>query len=281
MNYHKVALVACSNGLQSDEHRSVDALIEYLNDIGTETVCSPYIYAETVSKDLDTKRNTTGENRAKVLMDFFEDDSINAIFDISGGDLGNEILPYLDFKVIKKHPKIFYGYSDLSTVCNAIYTKSGIATGLFQVKTLVWDETGVKKSWFEGWDGKTDIGFEFIQGRTMSGTAVGGNIRCFLKLAGTEYFPDLKGKVLVLESWGGLLPQSITGLAQIAQMPGFKDLKGIILGTFTQLDEAGQRNALEKEVLKIAGDIPVAVTKEIGHDKMCKCIMLGEEISLS
>ena len=50
---------------------------------------------------------------------------ITDIYDISGGDIANEILPYLDFEVIKNSGKRFWGYSDLTTVINAIYEKTG------------------------------------------------------------------------------------------------------------------------------------------------------------
>lgn len=43
----------------------------------------------------------------------------------------------------------------------------------------------------------------FVRGNSMSGTVLGGNIRCFMKLNGTPYFPDLTGKILVLESLEG------------------------------------------------------------------------------
>ena len=277
MPYNKVALVACSNGLTVGEQETVRALINYLNNQGTEVQYSSNIYAT----DAETERNTSGEARAKVLMGYFADPSVEAIFDVSGGDLANEILPFLDYKIIKENVKTFYGYRDLSTVCNAIAVKVGIATGLFQIKSVVWDESGYKKRWFEKWDGKTDIKVSFLRGNSMSGVCVGGNIRCFLKLAGTEYFPDLKGKVLVIESWGGLLPQTITLLTQLSQMNGFDRLNGIIIGAFTKLNEAGQHEIMLQEVLRIAKDIPVAVTSDVGHDKMCKCIMIGDTISIS
>ncbi len=54
-------------------------------------------------------------------MDFFTDDSIAAIFDISGGNSANQILPYLDYTVIREHPKPFVGMSDVSVILNAIY----------------------------------------------------------------------------------------------------------------------------------------------------------------
>lgn len=272
----KIGLVACSNGLGEKELQQVKELSLYLNHIGIEVNVSPYLAAA----ENRTTRSASGKDRAEILMKYFAEDSIEAIFDVSGGDVANEVLPFLDYDVIRSHPKTFYGYSDLSTVCNAIYSKTGVPTGWFQIRTLAWDETGAQKEWFASWNKRTDMNIEFLHGEKMSGICVGGNIRCFLKLAGTPYFPDLSGKILLLESYGGLMPVQISLLNQLAQMDGFSKLNGIILGNFTEIDKEGQRQLLEKEVLELSGKIPVACTKEIGHGKQCKCVMIGEPLTL-
>lgn len=67
----------------------------------------------------------SANERADSLMKFFRDDEIKAVFDISGGDIANEILPYLEYDEIAQSEKVFWGYSDLTTVINAIFAKSG------------------------------------------------------------------------------------------------------------------------------------------------------------
>ena len=62
----------------------------------------------------------------------------------------------------------------------------------------------------------------------MKGIVVGGNIRCFLKLAGTRYFPALDNKVLLLEAHGGEVPQMTTYLSQLKQIGAFENANGII-----------------------------------------------------
>ena len=82
--------------------------------------------------------------------------TIKAIYDISGGDVANSILPYLDFEVIKKSDKEFWGYSDLTTVINAIYKKTGKASVLYQVRHLIYE---YKEQQIENFKNK---GFEII-----------------------------------------------------------------------------------------------------------------------
>ena len=62
----------------------------------------------------------------------------------------------------------------------------------------------------------------------MDGIVLGGNIRCLLKLAGTEYFPDMKDKILLLEAMSGQVPQMVTYFSQLQQMGVFEKVKGIL-----------------------------------------------------
>lgn len=117
--------------------------------------------------------------------------------------------------------------------------------------------------------------YEFLQGETMEGIVAGGNIRCFLKLAGTPYFPDLEGKILLLEALGGQEGQMLTYLSQLQQLGAFEKVRGILLGTFTRMESQGQ---LMYPLLKpfISELLPVARTWMIGHGTDAKAIRVGE-----
>ena len=111
------------------------------------------------------------KQRAEVLMDFYKDKEIKAIFDISGGDIANEILPFLDFEIIKKNKKLFWGYSDLTTIINAIYTKTNNESILYQIKNLVAEDMEEQtNNFYESLFLKTDhlyyFNYEFIQGNS-------------------------------------------------------------------------------------------------------------------
>jgi len=110
---------------------------------------------------------------------------------------------------------------------------------------------------------------------------VGGNIRCFLKLAGTRYFPDLQGKILLLESYGGEVPQMATYLAQLKQLGAFRKVNGVLLGTFTTMEQKHCVPDIITLVKEICGpEMPIAKTAEIGHDDDSKAIVIGREICL-
>lgn len=274
-----VGIVACSNGQLNTYEPKIKKLIEILNEIGLNTKCSPYLY------ERDGCYFTgSGQERAEVLNGMYDDGDIKAIFDISGGDVANEVLGFLDYDKIKNSYKCLYGYSDLTTVLNAIYTKTGKESGLYQIRNLIYERGDIQKERFQntfiyGKNDLTEIDYFFIQEGYMEGVVVGGNIRCFLKLAGTEYMPDLSEKILLLEGLNTTSPQAATYLCQLGQMGAFEKINGILLGTFTRLDAEVFVPSIEELVQRYVGrNIPVARTMDIGHNDDAKCIYIGRHM---
>ena len=164
----KVAIVNCSNGRPGAFCKDLERLLEILTEIGLEPILGEYIFEK------DSVFSGTGQERAESLMQFYRDEEIKAIFDISGGDLANEILPYLDYQVIAESRKRFWGYSDLTCVINAIYAKTGCSSVLHQVRNLLFDEAGERikqfaKTVFEEDKGLFDIDYAFVQQEEMRG----------------------------------------------------------------------------------------------------------------
>ena len=129
----KIGIVCCSNGQKMAYAQKIKCLENTLMDIGLQPVFSDCIYEK------ESIFSGTVEERANALMKFYKDDEIKGIFDISGGDVANGILPYLDYDVIANRSKMFWGYSDLTTVINAIYKKTGKASVLYQVRNLIYE----------------------------------------------------------------------------------------------------------------------------------------------
>jgi len=268
----RVAFVACSNALANKDRTTVDRLADILQDMGLAVD----IYIDYC----DTANGVPAGEKANLLMKAYKDSDVKMIFDLSGGDLANEILPYLDYDLIRKSGKMLVGYSDLTCVLNAIFCKSGVNGILYQLKNLVWDTTGeqVKRFYSSFLSGDTAL-FDYEAKpcikpeNTLS--VVGGNARCLLKLAGTEYWPDMQGKLLLLESMGGNAPRIITYFNQLHQMGVFDQTAGVLLGTFTELEKTDDTDAAALLRSVIGGSLPVYKTKEIGHDKMSKAIIIG------
>lgn len=274
----RIGISACSNGLNREWEKKNNELAAVFRGFGMEPVFSPHIYAR---KD---EFSGTYEERAADLMRFYKDDSVAAIYDISGGDLANGILDHLDYDVIANSDKTFWGYSDLTTVINAIYTMTGNPSVLWQARNMVCSESRLQRKRFSDYlagdpGGLFGINCSFIQGNRMEGPVVGGNIRCFTKLAGTKYWPDMNEKILLLESLGGGSGQIATLFAQLEQTGAFDRAAGVLLGTFTNYGKS-ELELTVYDLLKmhIDEDLPVAVTEEIGHGYDSKAIVIGKTI---
>ena len=143
-----------------------------------EPVCSPCLYAREGGAF-----SGSGNERAQALLDFYQDDAIRGIFDLSGGDLANQVLPFLDYGVLARHPKPFFGYSDLTALLNGIYAQTGLPGGLYQLRNLLGPAGEAQRraffrSFFDGAGDLLDFPFSFLQGDAMEGVVAGGNLRC-------------------------------------------------------------------------------------------------------
>lgn len=276
-----VGLISCGDGLSNESKAFIDEIEEVLKDMGLNIK-----YAKTVYR---TKGPFAGKakERANELMKLFEDDNIKAIFDVSGGASANEVLGYLDYEIIKKNNKPYFGMSGLSVLLNALYSCAGIKTYHYTAANLIddCDEDQIemfKETFFRGKDNLHRFDFQWIQGSEMSGIVIGGNIQAISKIAGTKYMPDFQDKILLIESLGGA-PNLIGSLLfQLEHVGAFDKIKGIILGSFTEMEEKNHiPNVLEliKEVLGDR-DIPIVKTGEIGHCTDSKCVVIGGELSL-
>lgn len=278
----KVGLICLSNGLDRQMEKSVHDLCAVLQKIGVEPICSPYLYREKFISSAEATQ------RAKILMDFYEADDIRAIFDVSGGDIANEVLEHLDYEVIREKEKPFFGYSDLTTVINALYSQAGRSSYLYQIRNVIGtyskkQQDYVNKSLLQGMPDLLNFEYTFLQGSHLEGIVVGGNIRCFLKLAGTKFMPDCTNKILFLESRSGGVAQMITFLNQYKQMGILDQISGLILGSFTEMEEKQLEPSIEELVMKVLGErkIPIVKTTQIGHRQDSKAIVIGQEIKLN
>ena len=277
----KVGIVACSNGQSLLNKERINELLKTLKSMDLNPICSDYIYAK------NSVFNGSAKEKGESFMSLYRNIEIKAIFDISGGDLANEVLPYLDYEFISKNPKPVFGYSDVTTVLNAINSQASIPTYLYQIRNLIYDFKEMQQSNFENsvFNDKNDLfnfSYNFIQGEKIEGIVVGGNIRCLLKLAGTKYMPDFTGKVLFLESMGGEAALMSAFLNQLKQLGVFDKINGLILGTFSKMQENNISPSITELALSIIDTptLPIAKTEEIGHSSNSKSIIIGKNIVL-
>ncbi len=241
----------------------------------------------------------TPRERADLLNGAFEESHVDAIIDISGGDLANEALPYLDLPMITAHPKLMVGYSDMSSILGALPHRTllwnplvGLTTGFAELDRALEGEsirpplamvpnsssikpmrtTRISHDQSRSLEtGSPDTATLELSNRTW----FGGNIRCFLKLAGTRFWPDLSGGVLLIEGQGPCLTSVAALLGQHRMLGTFEKVSGVVVGQFTKIDNAGERPELLALTQEYAGTLPVAEAPTIGHSATSGAVMLG------
>ena len=317
----KAALVGCSDPLDNSMKDEIGRLAQILSEEGLQVEISPFIFEEGVISYI------SGRQKAEALNVYFQDPEMAFIFDVSGGDLANSVLPYLNYDAIRESKAVFFGFSDLTTVINAIIAKTGKAAVNYQVRNLLRDKDGELLDYFRNHilkiheflasesvhesghesvhesvhesgnesgnttadyavdcqpAGKTNplmdpLEIHFLRGTSMEGRILGGNVRCFLKLAGTPYWPDLDGAILLLEAYGGGVNQMVTALNQYQQLGVLDRIRGVLLGTFTYMEKNHISPAMRDMVLEmLPKGIPVAETRYVGHGRDARGIILGQ-----
>ena len=272
----KIALVVCSNGKNIEDKDRIEKLEDILVEMGLVPIFTKYIYRDKIG------RAAKAQVRAEELMSFYKNKEIKAIFDISGGDIANEVFDYLDYDVIKRNYKPFFGYSDLTTVLNALGSQMNEVNYLYQILNIIESKkirTSFENTFMKNEQTLLDIKWKFLQGSSVEGEVIGGNIRCFLKLSGTRYFPEVENKVLFIEGLGTSIEGLATHLAQLKQIGVFDKISGLLIGTFTKIE----REFSVEELFKLLQDyipssLPVAKTQEVGHAKNSKALKIGEKI---
>ena len=277
----KVGIISPSSCLEDND---VTPAIEYLRSLGFKPVLGKHVH------DQYRYMGGTDKQRAEDIMRFFTDSEIKALFCTRGGAGSLRILPHLNYEIIKQNLKPIFGLSDSTVLQNAIYakTKNTSYTGFL----LLYDfrngninpmQEQDLKNIFAGKKLKIKNGKTICSGKT-TGTLIGGNIYAFNSLCGTPYFPDLSGKILLLEDIGIKSYQLDIMLQQLKMQKGFNKLKGMIFGQFENVrivDECD--GTIEDNIKYFCQDlnIPVLMNFDYGHIPARHVLPIGGKITLN
>ncbi|MBQ5310460.1 MAG: LD-carboxypeptidase, partial [Oscillospiraceae bacterium] len=192
----------------------------------------------------------TPKQRADDVNRFFADDEVDAILCLRGGSGSMDMIGMLDYDMIKKHPKMFIGFSDITAVHSALYKKCGLVTVHGPMVSNLSGEMGAVSGYtvsqlFDGIGGNvTDItlpeGGELtaLCCGTAQGRIVGGNLSLICRLIDTPYAVDARGNILVIEDTHESA-ESIRRKLEILSDSGVTDeCAGIVFGQFTDSEDS-------------------------------------------
>jgi muramoyltetrapeptide carboxypeptidase len=209
-------------------------------------------------------------DRADQLNAAFSDSAVHAIVCARGGYGSMQILPYLDYDAIRRHPKLLMGFSDITALLSAIYQRSGLISchgpvvntlknagpktveSVFNMLTL--NELPALQ---------LEKGIVLSPGKT-SGPVICGNLTTLCHLVGTPFQTKLDGHILILEDTGEKPYRIDRMLTQLKLAGVFDGLCGLGIGSF---ENCGQADELFEIIARIFTpvQIPILAGFDIGH----------------
>jgi len=226
--------------------------------------------------------------RLSDLHDMFRDPEVKAVFTIRGGYGSGQLLDDIDYDLIRRNPKIFVGFSDITAMHLAIHKKTGLVT--FHGPVTLSKFTGYTQEHFRKamFDSKP-IGsvtnpplsdplrpshtLRTVKPGKARGSLIGGNLSLIASLMGTPYEIDTRGKILFIEDVGEQ-PYSIDRMLTQLRLSGkLKSAAGIIFGECEDCRRSDYKPSFDatfslgEVVDNILGElkIPVLSGLTIGH----------------
>lgn len=272
-------------------HRSDDKLnsgIKYLEQLGYKIVLGKH------TNDKIGYLAGTDKSRASDINNFFKNKNIKAIFCTRGGYGSHRILDLIDYNIIKRNPKIFVGYSDITALQLAIFKKTGLVT--FSGPMVVSDlseklSVDSEEHFWKCLTSPIPVGvIKMFENQTLkvlthgkvSGKILGGNLSVIAALVGTSYLPSFENSILILEDIEERPYRIDRMLNQLKLADMLDDLSGVILGDFsTCLPEKNKPSLKLEEIFKsVLKNIPIMMNFKFGHIRNSITIPYGINVKL-
>ena len=281
-----IGVIAPSNYIEKDDLEYINASIALMEASGFKVKFGKYVFEDTLGY------GTSPEKRAADINWAFKDDEVKAIMCVKGGEDSNTTLDYIDYEMIKKHPKIICGFSDNTSILNAIHEKTGLVTYHGPTfKSLTSWETGYAykqfiKTFAENTEslimGEPEDECTTIQEGQATGELVGGNLSLFTKLVCGKYAVNLQDKILFLEELGfETAPEMVnSNIYYLKQNGVFDRIAGLWIGNY----EHPSKVSIEKIIKNAIGDeykFPIIKSDNFGHIDKKIIIPIGTKAEIN
>lgn len=281
-----IGVIAPSNYIEKDDLEYINASIALMEASGFKVKFGKYVFEDTLGY------GTSPEKRAADINWAFKDDEVKAIMCVKGGEDSNTTLDYIDYEMIKKHPKIICGFSDNTSILNAIHEKTGLVTYHGPTfKSLTSWETGYAykqfiKTFAENTEslimGEPEDEYTTIQEGQATGELVGGNLSLFTKLVCGKYAVNLQDKILFLEELGfEAAPEMVnSNIYYLKQNGVFDRIAGLWIGNY----EHPSKVSIEKIIKNAIGDeykFPIIKSDNFGHIDKKIIIPIGTKAEIN
>lgn len=228
---------------------ALDAGVRYIEQLG---------YRIELGKNLYRRRGYLAGSDAERVGDLhalFLNPKVKAIFTARGGYGAHRILAKLNYKLIRRNPKILVGYSDITALQTAIFAQTRLLSvsgamvtempGTFKpaAEEMFWRSlTSTKPLGVIG--GSKREFLKFSRGGISGGRILGGNLSLLAGLMGTPYFPLIRHSVFMLEEIDERPYRVDRTLQQLRLNRVFESARGIVLGAFIECTPARGKPSL-------------------------------------
>jgi len=237
-----VALI--SSGFRVPTAQDIQFATERMHALGLKVVYGKYILKQ------DGYFAGLDKQRAADINTMFANPKVKAIIELRGGWGSARILKYLNYPLIRQHPKILLGFSDITSLLLAIHKKTGLITFhgplaasfpwthytvnylkqiLFAGKAITLQNPIIKSDDLTN----TIDRIETIHPGSASGEIIGGNLTVLVSLLGSPYLPSFKHKILFVEDTREDVYQIDRMLTQLQTAGALKHISGFIFGRCT------------------------------------------------
>lgn len=301
-----IRVIAPSLSLGRKEEQQVKDVQSHLESLGFTISYSEHAF------EIDELGSSPVSSRIQDLHTAFQDASVDIILCASGGFNANQLLPHIDWDIIKNNPKKFCGYSDITALNAAIYAKAGIKTynGPNFTNFAREDINGYRDEYFkkcilsdqsfeifpsqkfQDWN-VTDAdnkefqlenpGWWILNEGQAEGTIIGENLCTLNLLQGTEFMPSLKNAILFIEDDYESKDGNFTrDLQSLLMQPDAHTIKGLILGRFQVQSKIGKEKL--RYILSTfpqLKNIPIIANLDFGHTSPRLTIPVGAKAKIT
>jgi muramoyltetrapeptide carboxypeptidase len=280
-----IGVVSPSSPVTQDFMGQFNKGIKFFEDHGFNVIVGDYVFSTALGYA------ATPQEKAYDINRMFLDPSIHAIVCTQGGNTANSSLPYLDWKVIHDHPKIFLGISDITVLLNAIHSQTGLVT--FHGNDVMWgfgrkpekyDEEEFLSRLMYAQIGEIPPNHErkTIRKGVAEGKLLGGNLRCLLNLAGTHYFPDFKDGILFVEALDITPDQCDYMFHHLKQIGIFDHIRAAVIGYVDGLQRNQASIQMEDVLLNVTAEshFPILKVNDYGHNCSNTILPVGGQVRI-
>jgi len=273
-----IGVIAPSNIILEKDEEYIEKSTKLFEDLGYKVKFGKYVRANTLGY------GATAKEKAEDINNMFENKDVKAIICVKGGEDSNSTFDYIDYEIIQNNPKIICGFSDITSITNAIYSKTGLVTfnGPTFKSLTSWETDYSFKELLKRFQDKSlELGveedkYETIQEGVAEGEFIGGNLSLTTKLVCGKYELDFTDKILFIEELGYESDPNLVNnnLYYMKQNGVFDKIKGIWVGNYEH--ESGI--ALEKiliDVLDGKYSFPIIKSNNFGHCDKKTVIPIG------